>query len=81
MLSLRGGLLNAQLARRFFVTAQAMNQVLTSLETKGLMTRPEPGTQSRAHHRAYGTQLTPRGGSSLVPSGSMDEIEEHRFSE
>src|ERR1700761_1754771 len=47
VLSARGGLSNAELARRSFVTPQAMNQVLSSLEEKELVTRPAPGEQAR----------------------------------
>lgn len=35
----RSGLSNAQLARRSYVTPQAMHQILTSLESKGLVER------------------------------------------
>jgi len=61
VLRLRSGLSNAQLARRSFVTPQAMNQVLASLEAKELVTRPAPGEQARGHHRARGAKLTAKG--------------------
>lgn len=62
VLSARAGLSNAQLARRALVTPQAMNQVLASLEQKGL-TRRESLREDRsgAHHRARGAQLTAKG--------------------
>jgi DNA-binding MarR family transcriptional regulator len=61
VLSVRGGLSNAELARRSFVTPQAMNQVLASLEEKDLIARPAPGGQARGHHRARGAKLTAKG--------------------
>jgi DNA-binding MarR family transcriptional regulator len=55
----RKGLSNAQLARRAMVSPQAMNQVLSTLERKGLVYRPDvPGTDDRAHHRARLVKLT-----------------------
>jgi len=61
VLSARGGLSNAELARRSFVTPQAMNQVLASLEEKELVSRPAAGGQARGHHRARGAKLTTKG--------------------
>jgi DNA-binding MarR family transcriptional regulator len=58
----RKGLSNAQLARRAMVTAQAMNQVLASLEQKGLVLRSSvPGTDTLEHHRARSVGLTETG--------------------
>lgn len=81
VLSLRSGLSNAQLARRSFVTPQAMNQVLASLEDKGLVSRQiSPGTGPRSHHRARGTKLTPRGRALVRRTEALvDEIEELAF--
>jgi DNA-binding MarR family transcriptional regulator len=39
LLERRGGLSSAQLARRHFVTPQAMNQLVSSLESEGLIER------------------------------------------
>lgn len=62
VLSTRSGLSNAQLARRALVTPQAMNQVLASLEEKGLVRRQSsPGRDATGHHRARGARLTAKG--------------------
>jgi DNA-binding MarR family transcriptional regulator len=62
VLSVRSGLSNAQLARRALVTPQAMNQVLASLEEKGLVRRAaSAGGGPARHHRARGAKLTARG--------------------
>lgn len=48
---------NAQLARRAYMTPQAMIEVLTALETKGLIRRePHPN-----HRRVYPASLTEKG--------------------
>jgi DNA-binding MarR family transcriptional regulator len=53
----RGSLSNAQLASRVFISPQAMNEVVQSLETLRLVTRrPDP-----AHGRIVQLALTPRG--------------------
>ena len=79
VLSRRGGLSNAQLARRSFVTPQAMNQVLATLEAKGLVSRPAPG-DPQAHHRARGTKLTARGRALVRRTDVLvDELEERAF--
>jgi DNA-binding MarR family transcriptional regulator len=80
VLSARGGLSNAQLARRSFVTPQAMNQVLASLEKKGLVTRPAPGSHPSAHHRARGAKLTATGRRQAARANRIvDEIEDAAF--
>src|SRR5579875_1249187 len=61
VLSVRSGLSNAELARRSFVTPQAMGQVLASLEDKQLVIRPAAGERGAGHHRARGAKLTARG--------------------
>ncbi|WP_158605563.1 MarR family winged helix-turn-helix transcriptional regulator [Amycolatopsis panacis] len=53
----RSGLSNAQLARRAYVTPQAMNQVISSLIAEGLITRKPSGT----NQRILETRLTPKG--------------------
>jgi DNA-binding MarR family transcriptional regulator len=57
----RDGLSSAQLARRVFVTAQAMNQIVIRLEKKGLIQRHE-ATQGRT----MGATLTAKGAALLV---------------
>jgi DNA-binding MarR family transcriptional regulator len=53
----RGGLSNAQLARRSFMTPQAMNEVLAALEQRGFVVRnPHPN-----HRRVFPATLTPEG--------------------
>jgi DNA-binding MarR family transcriptional regulator len=80
VLSVRGGLSNAELARRSFVTPQAMNQVLASLEEKELVTRPAAGGQARGHHRARGAKLTAKGRRSVARAQTLvDEIEDQAF--
>jgi DNA-binding MarR family transcriptional regulator len=80
VLSARSGLSNAELARRSFVTPQAMNQVLAALEEKGLVTRPAPGSHPRAHHRARGAKLTAEGRRRVARANRIvDEIEDAAF--
>jgi DNA-binding MarR family transcriptional regulator len=52
----RDGLSSAQLARRVFISAQAMNQIVIRLEEKGLIERREA-----THGRAMQSSLTPTG--------------------
>jgi DNA-binding MarR family transcriptional regulator len=81
VLRARSGLSNAQLARRSLVTPQAMNQVLASLEDKGLVRRQSsPGHDSQGHHRARATRLTPKGARrSRRCDTIVDEIEDASF--
>jgi DNA-binding MarR family transcriptional regulator len=53
----RPGLSNAQLARRSYITAQAMHQVVNGLEKRGLITR----RVSPDHGRIQLTELTDEG--------------------
>jgi len=48
---------NAQLARGAFVTAQSMNEMLRTLEDRGLVVRPDTAPAGRARP----TRLTPAG--------------------
>jgi DNA-binding MarR family transcriptional regulator len=58
----RGGLSNAQLARRLWVTPQSMNEVIAVLERHVLIERvPDP-----ANRRILRTALTPRGAEVLA---------------
>lgn len=81
VLSLRSGLSNAQLARRSFVSPQAMNQVLASLEDKELVVRQRSrGSGPSAHHRARAVKLTARGRALVRRTNALvDEIEEVAF--
>ncbi|GAA4025032.1 MarR family winged helix-turn-helix transcriptional regulator [Streptomyces plumbiresistens] len=46
VLARRGGLSSAQLARRAFVTPQAMNQIVAQIEAEALITRaPDPANE------------------------------------
>jgi DNA-binding MarR family transcriptional regulator len=57
VLGARGGLSNAQLARRSLITPQAMNEMLARLERRGLVRRrPDPD-----HGRVRRADLTPAG--------------------
>ena len=71
-LRLRAGLSSAQLARIAFVTPQAMNQVIRSLEQRGLIRR-RPGDNGG---RELGTTLT-RAGAGLLRrcDRALDELE------
>lgn len=53
----RPGLSNAQLARRSFVTPQAMNEVIVSLEESGMVKRQV----DRNHRRVLQASITARG--------------------
>jgi DNA-binding MarR family transcriptional regulator len=57
VLGRRGGLSSAQLARRSFVSAQAMNQIVAALERNGWLER----TVDPDHGRILRAKLTHRG--------------------
>jgi DNA-binding MarR family transcriptional regulator len=57
VLGRRGGLSNAQLARRSYMTPQSMSEVIEALEGKGLIKRD----QHPNHRRVYPAQLTATG--------------------
>ena len=57
VLERRGGLSNAQLARRALVSPQSMNEVLLSLEERGLVRR----RAHPDHGRILQAQVTPKG--------------------
>ena len=72
LLERRDGLSSAQLARRHFVTPQAMNQLVSTLERDGLIHR-EPDTANRKILRAT---LTHRGRTTLESChAAVDELE------
>jgi DNA-binding MarR family transcriptional regulator len=57
VLRARSGLSSAQLARRSYVSPQAMNELIAALDAKGLITRkPSP-----RHQRILQATLTPHG--------------------
>jgi DNA-binding MarR family transcriptional regulator len=72
VLRARPGISSAELARRSFVTAQAMNQVIAVLEHDGLIRRePDP-----SHQKILRTFLTPLGQQLLVDCDRhIDEAE------
>src|SRR4051794_29681132 len=57
VLRLRSGLSNAQLARRTFVRPQSMMQVISKLESSGLIER----RPDENHGRILRTEITPKG--------------------
>lgn len=69
----RDGYSNAQLARRAFVSPQAMHEMINSLERRGLLER-EP---SASHRTMRHTHLTDEGRARLDRcNAAVDEIEE-----
>ena len=77
ILERRGGLSSAQLARRHFVTPQAMNQLVALLERDGLIER-RPDVINRKILRAW---LTRRGEQTLrVCHRAVDDLEERMLS-
>lgn len=86
LIRLRDGYSNAQLARRSFVSPQAMHEVIRSLETRGLLER----TQSTFHGSIRHTHLTQKcrellGGCDaavdLMEKAMMPDIPQDRRSE
>ncbi|WP_018699786.1 MarR family winged helix-turn-helix transcriptional regulator [Amorphus coralli] len=74
----RDGISSAELSRRFFVTPQTMNEIVTGLEKRGLLHR-EPSVENR---RILTASLTPEGETILVSCDAIaDEIEESVFSD
>jgi DNA-binding MarR family transcriptional regulator len=72
LLERRDGLSSAQLARRHFVTPQAMNQLVATLERDGLIRR-EPDAANR---RILRTSLTDKGRQALAACHvAVDELE------
>jgi DNA-binding MarR family transcriptional regulator len=78
VLGRRGGLSNAQLARRAYMTPQSMNEVIDALEQKGLIVRsPHP-----SHRRVYPATLTPKGREVLAECDRVvDELESQMLSD
>jgi DNA-binding MarR family transcriptional regulator len=74
----RGGLSNAQLARRAYMTPQSMSEVIEALERSGLIVRnPHPN-----HRRVLPATLTSKGRRVLAAcEASVGEMEEEMMSE
>ena len=73
----RGGLSSAQLARRAFVTPQAMNLIVIALENRGLVSR----TPDAQHRKIQRTSLTVKGTNVLAACDRATlPIEEHLLS-
>ncbi len=72
ILGYRGELSNAQLARRAYMSPQAMSEVIEALEGKGLIERaPRPG-----HRRVLPAVLTAKGRKMLrACDAAVDELE------
>lgn len=73
VLGRRSGLSNAQLARRAYMSPQAMSEVIEALEAKGLIRRsPHPN-----HRRVYPAALTAKGRRVLAAcEREVDELEQ-----
>jgi DNA-binding MarR family transcriptional regulator len=74
----RGGLSNAQLARRAYMTPQSMSEVIEALERAGLIVRnPHPN-----HRRVLPATLTPKGRRVLAGcEAAVGEMEEEMMGE
>jgi len=72
ILGRRSGLSNAQLARRTYISPQAMNQVLEQLDQAGLIVREPHAT----HGRILATRLTQQGQALLAAcDAAVDDME------
>lgn len=73
LISRRDGYSNAQLARRSFVSPQAMHEMVTSLERRGLLER----APSESHRSMRHTHMTTKGRELLEQCNvAVDEMEE-----
>jgi DNA-binding MarR family transcriptional regulator len=78
ILERRGGLSSAQLARRHFVTPQAMNQLVAALERDGLIVR----RADPVNRRILRAWLTERGKQVLETChDAVDKLEQRMFAE
>jgi DNA-binding MarR family transcriptional regulator len=78
ILGRRGELSNAQLARRAFMTPQAMSEVLAALERKGLVER----NAHPKHRRVFPAALTKKGKCVLAScDAELDELERRMLGE
>lgn len=72
MLKSRNTLSSAEIARRYYVTPQSMNEIISSLERQGLVSRM-PSTENR---RILLVRLTERGSDLLARCDAIaDEVE------
>lgn len=77
VLGTRGGLSNAQLARRAYMTPQSMSEVLDALEAKGLVER----STHPDHRRVYPAALTAEGRRVLAACDeAVDAVEQEMLS-
>jgi DNA-binding MarR family transcriptional regulator len=77
VLGRRGELSNAQLARRAYMSPQAMGEVIEALELKGLVRR----RQHPDHRRVYPAALTPKGRKVLAACEKLiDDMEAEMLS-
>jgi DNA-binding MarR family transcriptional regulator len=77
LLGVHESLSNAQLARRAYVTPQAMSEIVRYLESCRLVVR----NQSRDHARVHPAQLTTKGRTVLGKCDSaVDEVEQKMIS-
>ena len=73
-----GGLSNAELARRCFVTAQSMNRLVQDLASAGLVSRVGAADHGRIIH----TDLTPRGTRLLARcQPAVDRVQDRMLSD
>jgi len=78
VLGRRGGLSNAQLARRSYMTPQSMSEVIDALERKGLIER----NQHPNHRRVLPAKLTATGAKVLEACDeAVDAMEEEMLRE
>jgi DNA-binding MarR family transcriptional regulator len=75
VLGSRGGLSNAQLARRAYMTPQSMSEVLDALEAKGLVER----NAHPDHRRVYPATLTAEGRRILAACDDAVDAVEHEM--
>lgn len=76
ILNARDGLSSAELSRRFRVTPQSMNEMVTALERKGILSRHEDAS----NRRILRLELTPHGRSVLAEcERRIDELESEMF--
>ncbi|HET9259402.1 MAG TPA: MarR family transcriptional regulator [Acidimicrobiia bacterium] len=78
VLDIRPGLSNAQLARRSYISAQAMHQVVNGLEARGLISR----RSAPDHGRAQPVDLTAAGRALLAKCDkAVGKVEDDLFGE
>ncbi|HEY6016402.1 MAG TPA: MarR family transcriptional regulator [Gaiellaceae bacterium] len=74
----KGGLSNAQLARRTNMTPQSMSELIEALESKGLLVRKAHPN----HRRVFPASLTPKGCKVLTAcDAAVDDMEDEMLRE